>query len=61
MAAYFILHCQVHDLEKLRQYQAGAGPTLVEAGAELVVFDARTETVEGESRLSLQALKSREI
>ncbi len=49
MAAYFILHCQVHDLDKLRQYQAGARPTLVAAGAEVVVFDAKTETVEGES------------
>ena len=49
MAAYFILHCQVHDLEKLRKYQAGARPTLAEAGAEMVVFDPKTETVEGES------------
>ncbi len=37
MAAYFILHWQVHGLDKLRQYQAGACSTLVEAGAEVVL------------------------
>ena len=50
MAGYFILHTKWHTLDKLREYQAGARTSLQAAGAESIVYDAKTEVVEGESR-----------
>ena len=47
MAAYFIAQYVVKDLDLYREYQKGAGPTIQAAGAELVVFDAAAETIEG--------------
>ena len=47
MAAYFVAQYVVNDLDLYREYQKGAGPTIQAAGAELVVFDAAAETVEG--------------
>ncbi len=49
MAGYFILHTTWHTLEHLNEYQAGAQTTLQEYGAESVVYDVKTEVVEGES------------
>lgn len=47
MAAYFIAQYVVKDPDLYREYQAGAGPTIQAAGAELVSFDVAAETVEG--------------
>ena len=52
MAGYFILHCKWHTLDNLREYQEGAKISLAEFGAESVVFDVKTEVVEGESDYS---------
>ncbi len=48
MSAYFIAQYVVKDPDLYREYQKGAGPTIAAAGAELVVFDAAAETIEGE-------------
>jgi len=48
MAAYFIAQYVVNDLDLYREYQAGAGPTIQTAGAELVALDVAAETIEGE-------------
>ena len=47
MAAYFIAQYLVKDPALYREYQGGAGPTIEAHGAELVVFDAAAETMEG--------------
>ena len=47
MAAYFVAQYVVNDLALYREYQKGAGPTIQASGAELVVFDAAAETMEG--------------
>ncbi len=47
MAAYFIAQYVVNDPDLYREYQAGAGPTIQAAGAEIVAFDVAAETVEG--------------
>jgi uncharacterized protein (DUF1330 family) len=47
MAAYFIAQYVVNNPELYAEYQAGAGPTIQAAGAELVSFDVAAETVEG--------------
>ena len=47
MAAYFVAQYVVNDLELYREYRKGAGPSIQAAGAELVIFDAAAETVEG--------------
>ncbi|MGY9072364.1 MAG: DUF1330 domain-containing protein [Acidimicrobiales bacterium] len=47
MAAYFVAQYVVNDVAKYREYQKGAGPTIQASGAELVVFDAAAETIEG--------------
>ena len=47
MAAYFIAQYVVNDPALYREYQGGAGPTIEAHGAELVVFDAAAETMEG--------------
>ena len=47
MAAYFIAQYIVKDPALYQEYQAGAGPTIQAAGAELVAFDVAAETVEG--------------
>ena len=47
MAAYFIAQYVVKNPDLYREYQAGAGPTIQAAGAELVAFDVAAETVEG--------------
>lgn len=49
MAGYFILHTKWHTLDDLREYQEGARKSFLEAGGEPVVYDVRTEVVEGES------------
>ena len=47
MAAYCVAQYVVNDLALYREYQKGAGPTIQASGAELVVFDAAAETMEG--------------
>ena len=47
MAAYFVAQYKVNDPDLYKEYQGGAGPTIQAHGAELVVFDAAAETVEG--------------
>ena len=47
MAAYFIAQYVVNDPDQYREYQAGAGPTIQAAGAELVAPDVAAETIEG--------------
>ena len=47
MATYFIAQYLVKDPALYREYQGGAGPTIEAHGAELVVFDAAAETMEG--------------
>jgi uncharacterized protein (DUF1330 family) len=47
MAAYFVAQYVVNNPELYAEYQAGAGPTIQAAGAELVAFDVAAETVEG--------------
>ncbi len=47
MAAYFIAQYVVKNPTLYAEYQAGAGPTLAAAGAELVAFDVAAEPVEG--------------
>lgn len=47
MAAYFIAQYVVNNPDLYREYQAGAGPTIQAAGAELVAFDVAAETIEG--------------
>ncbi|HCB33964.1 MAG TPA: DUF1330 domain-containing protein [Acidimicrobiaceae bacterium] len=47
MSAYFIAQYVVNDPELYKEYQGGAGPTITAAGAEVVVFDAAAETLEG--------------
>lgn len=49
MAAYFIAQYVVNDADLYKEYQAGAGPTIAAAGAELVAFDVAAETIEGEA------------
>lgn len=47
MAAYFVLQYKVNDPALYKEYQGGAGPSIQAHGAELVVFDAAAETLEG--------------
>ena len=47
MAAYFIAQYVVKNPALYAEYQAGAGPTIQAAGAELVSFDVAAETIEG--------------
>ena len=47
MAAYFVAQYKVNEPDLYREYQGGAGPTIQAHGAELVVFDAAAETMEG--------------
>jgi len=47
MAAFFVAQYVVNDPDLYREYQAGAGPTIAAAGAELVSFDIAAESVEG--------------
>ena len=47
MAAYFIAQYVVNDPDLYREYQGGAGPTIQAHGAEVTVFDAAAETMEG--------------
>ena len=47
MAAYFIAQYVVNDPEMYREYQQGAGPTVMAAGAELISLDPASETIEG--------------
>ena len=47
MAAYFIAQYVVNDPKLYREYQAAAGPTILEAGGEVVAFDVAAETIEG--------------
>ncbi len=52
MAGYFILHTKWHTLDRLSEYQRGAQSSLAEHGAKSLVYDVRTEVVEGESALA---------
>ena len=52
MAGYFILHTRWHTLDRLKEYQRGAQTSLAEYGATSLVYDVRTEVVEGESELT---------
>lgn len=47
MAGFIILHCSWHDMTHLEEYQAAAAIALEEFGAKSVVYDVRTEVVEG--------------
>lgn len=47
MAAYLVAQYVVNDLELYSEYLKGAGATIQAAGAEVVVFDAAAETIEG--------------
>ena len=49
MAAYFIAQYTVNDPSLYAEYSVGAGPTLAAHGAELVSFDAASESIEGTS------------
>ncbi len=51
MAGYFVLHTRWHTLDRLKEYQRGAQASLAEYGAKSLVYDVRTEVVEGESDL----------
>ena len=47
MSAYFVAQYVVTNPDLYKEYQAGAGPTIQAAGAELVSFDMAAETIEG--------------
>ncbi|TNF83175.1 MAG: DUF1330 domain-containing protein [Gammaproteobacteria bacterium] len=47
MAAYAIFQYVVKDPALYAEYQAGAGPTIQAAGAELIALDVAAETLEG--------------
>ncbi len=47
MSAYFVAQYVVNNPDLYKEYQAGAGPTIQAAGAEVVSFDTASETIEG--------------
>lgn len=49
MAGYFILHTKWHTLDDLAEYQKASRVSLEEYGARPLLYDPRTEVVEGES------------
>jgi len=51
MAAYFVLHCRWHDVSRLREYQAGAQASFEGFDVKPLVYDVRSEVLEGESGL----------
>jgi len=50
MAAYFIFHNIIHDVEKMQEYIPKAVATLEPFGAKLLSLDEQPEIVEGDTK-----------
>lgn len=47
MAAYFVAQYVVNDPDAYRNYQKGAGPTIMASGAKVVSLDPASQVMEG--------------
>jgi len=51
MAVYLVAQGKITDPEKLNQYAQQAGPTVIAAGAKILVADEAPKVIEGETQL----------